>query len=210
MLGGGAVAPAVPWYLAGGIPEANCIGAYKAINVVDQATSYDNLTGNATYDLTTSAAPTWNGTDGWIFDGISQFLNTAIAAVLNQNWSMAVRFTNGTTSSMLAGVTNSGNPDFYLQTSNFAHVNVLTISPAITSGILMICGKNCYAETTLKGTLAAATATNTNPIRIGAVGAATPTTFGVSKIQAYAVWDIDISAYQGAVHAAMAALPATP
>jgi hypothetical protein len=75
LLGGAA---ANLWYLAGGIDIANCIAAYQPKGAASLAASYDNLTGNATYDANPEAhAPTWNSTDGWIFlVTSSQYLKT--------------------------------------------------------------------------------------------------------------------------------------
>ena len=40
---GAAAAAAVPWYLASGVPAANCIAAYAAKGAAGLAASYDNL-----------------------------------------------------------------------------------------------------------------------------------------------------------------------
>ena len=200
---------ALPWYRAGGIPAANCIGAYKAIGSPSLAASYVNLANPGTYDLTTAAEPTFDQSYGWYFNGSTMYLGTGIVPVNNQTWSMAIRYTDA--SGLLAGIDSPGANDFYLAYNvYYSSVNLLIKSPTKASGILMMCGVNAYRETTLEGTITAGSASNTRPIWIGAAGAATPLSFGVSKIQAIAIWNTDISAYQAEVHAAMAALEANP
>jgi len=205
IIAGKRAAIALPWYRAGGIPAANCIGAYKALGTGNIAASYVNLANPGTYDLTTASAPTFDASYGWAFDGISQYLGSGIVPVNNQTWSMAIRYTDA--NGILAGIDSPGANDFYLAYNvYYSSVTLLIKSPTKASGILMMCGANAYRETTLEGTIPAGSASNTRPIWIGANGAATPVSFSVSKIQAIAIWNIDISAYQPQVHAAMAAL----
>jgi hypothetical protein len=91
LLGGAAL---VPWYLAGGIPAANCVAAYAAIGAGSQALSYVNLANPGTYDLTAPvAAPTWDAGTGWKFNGTTQYLATGITPAAG--WSWMVRYTVG-------------------------------------------------------------------------------------------------------------------
>lgn len=58
------------WWLAGGISSGDCVAAYAAKGADNQTASKNNLANPGTYDLTDgSDVPTWNATDGWVWDG---------------------------------------------------------------------------------------------------------------------------------------------
>lgn len=71
---GGAEAE-VDWWLAGGIPAANCIAAYQPIGAADYATSLVNLANPGTYDAYAGEAPNFAAATGWGFTG-TQYLLT--------------------------------------------------------------------------------------------------------------------------------------
>jgi hypothetical protein len=95
------------WWLAGGVAAANCVAAYQPIGADSLSASYDNLTGNATYDAAPGEAPTWNATDGWQFDGSTQYLTTGVVPENDQTWSAVVRVSELSTWYIL-GAYNSG------------------------------------------------------------------------------------------------------
>lgn len=66
-----------PWYLSGDVDPSNVIAAYQAKGAADYDTSKINLANPGTHNLTDVSAPTWNTSDGWIFDG-TQALNTGL------------------------------------------------------------------------------------------------------------------------------------
>ena len=68
--------------------------AYKAFGIGSQAASYVNLADPGTYDAWPARAPTWNSTDGWIFNGLSQYIDTGIEP--QSNWTILVRYSNAT------------------------------------------------------------------------------------------------------------------
>lgn len=70
-----------PWYLAGGIPAANCVAAYRAIGAPTQAVSYLNQVNPATHAISAPTAPTWTQAAGWSFNGVDQYLATDITTV---------------------------------------------------------------------------------------------------------------------------------
>jgi len=85
------------WYLSGGISAANCVAAYAPKGAASLAESYTNIANPGTYDCTAPvAAPTWNATDGWIFNGSTQFLSTGYVPGTTQAKSLIVKYTDYT------------------------------------------------------------------------------------------------------------------
>jgi hypothetical protein len=82
-----------PWYLAGGIPLGDCVGAYQAIGAPSLSVSYTNLAHPGSHNLTLGTAPSLNPVYGWVFTG-TQYLKTGII-VNSSNWSAIIRFSNG-------------------------------------------------------------------------------------------------------------------
>ena len=66
-MSGGGAAVAVPWYLSGGVSASDCVGAYKAKGAASLAASKVNLANPGTYDLSSTADPTFDTTTGWYF-----------------------------------------------------------------------------------------------------------------------------------------------
>ena len=94
------------WYLASGIPLANCVAAYSAKGAASLAGSYINLANPGTYNLTTTSAPTFDASTGWTFNGTANFLATGIVPN-SKNWTYIVAFTDAsliTTDRCLIGV----------------------------------------------------------------------------------------------------------
>lgn len=76
------------WWLSGGISASACLAAYKAKGAASLAASCKPV-GGSLGDLTTGAAPTWNASDGWIFDGSTYLAVPSITA--NPNLSILIR-----------------------------------------------------------------------------------------------------------------------
>ena len=66
-MAGGAAPVATPWYLSGGVSASDCVGAYKAKGAASLAASKVNLANPGTYDLSSTADPTFDTTTGWYF-----------------------------------------------------------------------------------------------------------------------------------------------
>jgi hypothetical protein len=90
-----------PWWLSGGIPAANCIAAYQPKGAASLAASYVNLANPGTYNAAPGVAPTWDAVNGWIFDGISQYLKGPIVDQLTG--SFVIRFSNITNAGYIGG-----------------------------------------------------------------------------------------------------------
>jgi hypothetical protein len=203
----------IPWYLSGSIPAASCVTAYKPKGATDLATSYINLNKPGTYNAAPAGvAPTWNATDGWIFDGATQTLTTGIvfAAGVNQTSTITARFTAAT--ALIVGINNGGGGYFSFSPTTAVtfrgYINGTGINSVaggnITAGIMAVAGNNCYVNGAPDGTLiSTALDPGGQPILIG--GSAW--TFSVCKIQAMAVYSIVLTDAQiAAVSAAMAVL----
>src|SRR4030042_328416 len=85
---------AIPWYLSGGIPKADCLAAYQPKGAASYAASKVNIVNPGTYDLTDGAAfPTWDVVNGWTFaDGSLQYLSISRAIKTAVPLSMVCRF----------------------------------------------------------------------------------------------------------------------
>jgi hypothetical protein len=106
-LGAASKVAVIPWWLSGGIAAANCIAAYQPKGAASLAASYDNLTGNATYDAALGVAPTWDVVSGWKFDGATQYLRTGVVPENDQTWS-AVGSVSELSTWYILGAYNSG------------------------------------------------------------------------------------------------------
>lgn len=187
---------ATPRWLEGGIIAANCIAAYEPKGAADLAASYINLANPGTYTVAPGVSPTFNTSDGWTFNGSTQYL--LAAPVANDVYSVLVKFSNLTigTNKCLVGAYHdlANSATFAIQcndATNFGYFNggiVSTITSAnATSGIHAIAGKSVYKNNnTLAATIAAGTQTTALTLAIGALyyRNTTPVSFAAVKIQA--------------------------
>ena len=209
------------WWLSGGISAANCIGAYQAKGVADLATSYINLANPGTYNAAPGTAPTWDVTNGWIFNGTSQYLKTGITAENDQTWSLICRFSNYTQSNvdvligaylnggsyqgiMLSPYWSGGNKLFF-NGGNASHAGVST------SGVLAVGGNIGYLNGSAVTGAIGANAGDFYPIKIGVGGTIADGVVNGSYsnvyIQACAIYDIALTSTQvGLLTTAMNAL----
>jgi len=197
------------WWLSGGVSAGDCVAAYQAKGAASLAVSYVNLNAPGTYDITTPNAPTWNSTDGWIFNGIAQYLETAI--VNSSGWSAIVRYTNATGNAPLFCSESTGTIRFnifptFSGTTIFYQNGGFSTSTALTAGVLAIAGQQGYKNGVADGaTISAWSGTNTESIRIAKAG--TAASFSNSRIQAIAIYSTTITAAQVlAITSAMQAL----
>ena len=99
------------WWLSGGISAANCKAAYAPKGAASLVASYSNLNAPGTNDAAPGTAPTWDATNGWIFNGTNQYLTTGIVPAAG--YSMIVRFSNLTSDGYLAGTQQTAAPRFF-------------------------------------------------------------------------------------------------
>lgn len=107
-----------PWYLRGGIPASDCVGAYAARGAPSYAASLVNLATPGTLDLIDLVLykPAWDAVTGWQFNGIDTYLwvNKKVPAL--QRYSFVIRF--GSYSQYLYGFYVSGGPTSYAYLAN--------------------------------------------------------------------------------------------
>jgi len=212
MLGGGAAA--VPWYLAGGVAAADCVGAYLAKGATSLAASYINLANPGTHDLTATSAPAFNTATGWTFSGASQYLISDITP--EANYSAFVQFGSLVFTGVplcndqgLFGCYNAGGlthftVELYNQTNMvyYANSNSVGVTPILASGNLGFTNR-CYRNGTLDSGTALSAVACERPIYIGAKNLnGTPSLFVKGNISAFCIFKI-IHPDPGALVAAM-------
>jgi len=197
---------ATPWYLAGGVPPANCLAAYKAIGVANLAASKVNIANPGTYDLSvlsTPLNPTWDTVTGWTFDGATQYLETNLtpAAGAAQTMTMIVRFSGCAANTGYMGYVD-GAANYFAITPrraggskfiNGAAAGAL-ISTAASAGVIAIAGANCYIDGVSLGTCTLGSGGGAVEIYLGCVNG--PTLYWAGSIQMAALYDIVLTGAQ--------------
>ncbi len=195
-----------PWYQAGGAPAPDVV--YQPTVAASLAASYTNLIAPGTNDAAPGVAPTWNATDGWIFNGSTQYLTTGILP--NTGGTYLIQFTSisGATSCLFASDPTGGSDDqrvmiLPLLSSTIDYWNGgragATQTPTITGGILAMAGNKAYRNGTDEGVTLPAWigSASTKQIYIGARNNAdTADLFLTGKVQAFAKWSTTLTAPQ--------------
>ena len=139
------------WDLDGAI--SFCVGAWAAKGANSLIDSYTDLSGND--DLTVGSTPGWNATEGWKFT--NDYLITTIVPTNDQNYSVAVRFTNhtdGYTIGTRQGVVDFGmmfgfgrfhNGGYKNYTGKSSGVKILTGNLGYYNGTVVVSGITGYA-----------------------------------------------------------------
>jgi hypothetical protein len=65
--------------------------AHRAIGASSLAASYNNLANPGTNDASSPTPPTWNATDGWIFNGSTQYLSIGVITI-TENMTAIIRY----------------------------------------------------------------------------------------------------------------------
>ena len=200
------------WYLSGGI--ASAVTAYTLKGAASQAASYVNLANPGTYDLAPGVAPTWDTTNGLIFNGTNQYLTTGIVPdISGPAWSYFARYTNFTAGSdMLIGVANATHGMYIRPTTGggatvhyFHGQGAALIGPSHLTGTLAIAGLNGYRDGVFDVAIpAAAIGSLVIPIFVAAYNAnGSPSNYGAFYLQYLSVYNTTITAPQvAALHAA--------
>ena len=153
-------------------PQFGFVAVYIPIRAASLALSYVNLANPGTNDAFPGVAPTWNATDGWVFNATS-YLRTGIIPV--SGCSAMIRFTGATAEDddVLFGQFSSG-ASVGIAVNRAAvgvrYFNGLNLDKAggVSAGNLAVAGTSAYrngvAET---GTIPAWSGTAVNEIIIG-------------------------------------------
>lgn len=210
---------AVAWWLEGGISAANAIAAYQPKNAASLAASYVNLANPGTYDAAPGVAPTFNAATGWTFNGSTQYLTTGVVPENNQGWSAIVRWSDlgssgflGISASWQAGRAvgfawnTTTTPDTYYY-YNGGVMNAGAVR-TVQTGVSAVAGNTAYFDGSVDGTaIPSAAGVNTYDFWIGWNDVGVPYLGGAFKVQAAAIYDTVLTAFQvAALSAAMAAL----
>lgn len=153
---------AAPWYLAGGIAAANCVGAWQGKGVASLAESKVNLVTPGTYDLTSTSEPTFNSSYGWWSNLATMFWDTGIVPL--KTYGVIVKFTERiTTAKMLFGANEFWIIPHYDASNhryNFGgEYSYKNAPPAMTAGTLAIASLKGYTN----GVADAAATSSGNP-----------------------------------------------
>jgi hypothetical protein len=200
----------IPWWLTGGIAQANCLAAYQPKGAANLATSYVNLAHPGVSNAAPGTAPTWDSTNGWKFNGSTQYLDT-LALGVSQDVSFIIRFSSLARPGGyvgLMGFNGGGGRGHYLYLVNTADTEIsngsyITPSCSQTYGTLGCAGKDFYANGVKTGVDIATATWTDGVVTIGKIN----TNFGDFYAQAVSFYNTTLTAAQMlAVSSAMAAL----
>jgi len=211
-----AAAAAADWWLSGGISAGNCHAAYAAKGAASLAASYSNLNNPGTNDAGVGVAPTWDGTNGWIFNGSTQYLTTTFVPQNDQTQTVIVQFSDYVTHTRcLWGATTAG-PTYFLYLPRlsggqayYSNGDSLVVAGGVSEGNFCIAGNQGYLNgASFGGSIGTKPTAPNETIAIGAQNTITgAVSFADAYIQALAIYDTTLTAPQvAAVSAAMAAL----
>ncbi len=200
----------IPWYKVGG--ASGVVAAYQPIGAADLSSSYVNKANPGTYDVTPGIAPTWDATNGWVFDGATTWLDTGWVPAYSQDQSMIAQFTGPTidVTQFLLGSYNGASKAFVLTplyggTRRYWNGGTYGVVPGIGSGIkvnLAVAGAYGYKDGVIEtgGPLAGWPSATTTSLYIGAARSTVvgdlPTGFSSSNLQAFAIYSTTLSSTQ--------------
>ena len=143
-------AGAVPWWLAGGVDPADCVGAYQAKGAASYTASKVNLANPGTYDLTTANNPTLDSTTGWYLQS-SKYLDTGI--VPTPTYSFVGKFTGivPVTWKNLCGLYSTTTGRYHIAWNGSSYYisvggNDVVSTSSATSGVFAIVNRYLYVD----------------------------------------------------------------
>jgi hypothetical protein len=83
------------WWLTEGLTASDVVAAYRAKGAGSYANSLENLVEDTYTLVDTGHAPDWDDTNGWYFDGVSEYLSVPTMTI-NQNLTVIIRFSGAT------------------------------------------------------------------------------------------------------------------
>lgn len=202
------------WWLTAGVTAANVLVAYQAKGAASLAASYVNLNSPGTNDANPVVAPTWDATNGWIFNGSTQYLDSGVLPTATT--SALIQFTNGflNTSLALFGSYSGNNTtrftiwgDIGGGNSEYEHADALAVAGTKASGNMGIAAQQGYYNGVANGGTIPGTwsGTATITVQIGRVNSGPY--YGQFNCTAFVLYSITLSAGQMlAIANAMAAL----
>lgn len=140
----GGVGGSTPAYLLGGVTLSDVLAAYEPKGAASQAASYLSKTGSN--NAIAADTPGWDTTNGWKFNGTSNYLTTSILG--QAGMSIIISLSNNASSSRanIVGATDGAVGGLAIETvgvvtskTRFGHGSAIQeISPKMTQGILAI------------------------------------------------------------------------
>lgn len=217
---------AIPWWLSGGISAADVAGVWQFKGAASLDASYLRLDGDQGYadidpTVVGGIAPTWDVTNGAIFNGSNQYLNTGILINADRTSSVLVRFSNvsGGGGRWILGYSVPVSEFFGIQPiddqtpSHVAYYHGTTagdhrFGTGLASGVLAICAGTAYRNGAVDGTIGGSLTAPKISIYLGAIHiGASALAHRSCYMQAVAFYKATINGPQAAaVSAAMAAL----
>lgn len=211
------------WWLAGGIPAANCIAAYQPKRAASYAASKVNLANPGTYDATEGVAPSWSSAVGWTFNGSSQYLDTGIVIPAGGKVYSFFEYSSdvdGAYDMSIWGATASSDAVYlriihnYLSGTRVLYQWYLNYNrtPKNPSGTFAMCGNATNCQCYFNGAADGSPFSHGWPgaflsIYLGAIHKTTGPVYGIGKLHAFAVYNTTLTAAQvAAIHAAVTAL----
>lgn len=148
---GAMAGPTIPWYLAGGVSQANCVAAYRAQGASSLAASRVNLANPGTYNLVElSGTMTWDATNGWSQSTSAIVFTTGITGAVAGSWTWIIKFSGAENGkqpfgSVQAGERMSVTPNYSAASVRYYTVGAETVrTPHLTAGILAMAGMQPY------------------------------------------------------------------
>jgi hypothetical protein len=209
-------AGAASWWLEGGVAAANAIVVYQPKGAASLAASYTNLANPGTYNAAPGKAPAFDTATGWGFTAASSqyLISSNFAIANNQTASVLVRFSDTamTGRGFLFGFAGEfGIQPYFDGTDKLFRsrgASQKRYVPVATSGVVATAGLANYLDGSFLGNHSSiAAGSDMTTIAIGSQSATVPGNYLQGKIQAFAIYNVTLTAPQvAAVSAAMAAL----
>ena len=205
-----AVAAAANWWETGGATSA--VAVYQPKGAASLAASYINLANPGTYDAAPGSAPTWDTTNGWIFNGSSQYLLASYS--FTATTTLLVRAALAPTAGSFRPLVYSVSAPSYfgIRSANanavqFVYGNTPKVTTAsnLSAGVYGMTSADGYLNGTLDKSWSDTLGIISSGFSVGATSAGAA--FLACTVQAIAIYDTTLTAPQvAAVSAAMAAL----
>ena len=193
---------------------SNVWAAYQPKGAASLAASYTDLSGNGN-DAGVGVAPTWDATNGWKFNGSTQYLTTTFLAAADQSQAILVQYTNLVDANYdyLAGAWTATNGAVFglgngqTGTMIYRNGNFVEVAPRLAAGNLAISGNRGYRDGTAEGAAIASIGPLSHAAYIGALNSnGNDANFASVYIQALVICSATNPAGQIATAAAAMAL----
>ena len=209
----------VEWYDPN--EEGLCIwAAYQPVYADSFADSLVDISGNGN-DAGIGVAPTWDEDNGWMFDGLTQYLTTTFIPQNDQSQSILVQFTGAAGISYIAGMSDGavrnfgGNPALFGAggIALYENGNVIPlVGQGYVNGNWAIAGNQGYRNGVAHGgAIGAWAGAATRAVYIGCANIGAPANYFPGNIQALAIYNCALTPGQVlAIATAMAVIEPEP